>query len=366
MDALRRLMSGDDEGHEALRAAATLLIGTGLLMLFVRYGGGELGETWSDLALLIVLLVPTLVLLGLGFAGFAAAGPRPWQAVPIVFGLLLLPLVLYQFIELLNGDTSSSLNTFWIWAVVAAASLFAGLVAGVRFALLLGGIAILISLLGLTDEILPDGLLGDLGTFRGVCMIITALLVALAFLVFRRDPVLGGRKGGELLTAAGIAFVTGAALVSVTELAGSVAPVPVGGVGEASLFWDTVLLVGSLLLIVAGSRFDARGPGYVGAFGLFAFILIAGFDLDDSSPEASILGWPLVLVLLGAAAAAVSFIPSVPLGPGRRPAPGETAVHEPPTTATPAPPPAGEPPPPTDPGTPGTPTDRPPEEPPPR
>ncbi len=123
------------------------------------------------------------------------------------------------------------------------------------------------------------------------------------------------------------------------------------------MLWDTVLLVGSLALIVAGTRFDARGPGYVGAFGLLLFILIAGFDLDDVTPEPSVLGWPLLLLAAGAVATAVSLVPGIPLGPRRREeAPGQattaghepasggaTAVHEPPPGQ--APPPPHEPPP---------------------
>ena len=122
------------------------------------------------------------------------------------------------------------------------------------------------------------------------------------------------------------------------------------------MLWDTVLLVGSLALIFAGTRFDARGPGYVGAFGLLLFILIAGFDLDDVTPEPSVLGWPLLLLAAGAVATAVSLVPGIPLGPRRREAPGQattaghepapggaTAVHEPPPGQ--APPPPHEPPP---------------------
>jgi len=46
----------------------------------------------------------------------------------------------------------------------------------------------------------------------------------------------------------------------------------------------------------------------VGAVGLTIFVVIVGLDLDDSSPAGKILGWPLVLLILAAAALAASVL----------------------------------------------------------
>jgi hypothetical protein len=119
--------------------------------------------------------------------------------------------------------------------------------------------------------------------------------------------------------------------------------------------------VGSVLLIAFGARFRVRGPVYVGGIGLFLFALLVGLDLDSDSPEGKVLGWPLVLLLLGLAAFIVSVIPGLRLGslgidrlergggppsgpapPGRAPgAPRPPAGAPPPPTGTP---PSGTPP----------------------
>ena len=106
-----------------------------------------------------------------------------------------------------------------------------------------------------------------------------------------------------------------------------------GGFAEPSLFWDIVLLLGSLALVVFGVFFRVRGPAYVGAIGLTIFIVIVGLDLDDSSPSGSLLGWPLVLLILAAAALAASVLMPRREGVATTPA------------APPPPPPAGPPPP---------------------
>lgn len=334
MDQMKRLLAGDDEGREAVRAVAALLVGLGFAMLVIRKSG-SLGEHWGDFPLLIALLIPAAALYGAGFTASQVTGPRPWQPVAIVFGLFFIAASLYQLVELLGGSPDSPLNTFWIFAVLAGAAFLAGFRADVRFALLAGGISVLISLLGLFDELLPNGLVGDIGTFRGICMLITIGLGGFGFLLIRRDPLAGGRRGGELLTSAGIAFVLGAGFASASGLGSAFVPTPFGtsatapASGNASLFWDLVLLAGSIVLIVAGARFDARGPCYVGAVGLLTFLLVAGFDLDDPTPEPSLLGWPLVLLVAGALAFALSIQGAVKLGPRQRAAPGEaTAVHD--------------------------------------
>jgi hypothetical protein len=46
----------------------------------------------------------------------------------------------------------------------------------------------------------------------------------------------------------------------------------------------------------------------VGAVGIATFVLLVGTDLDDSSPEGSVVGWPLILLLGAALAIAASFM----------------------------------------------------------
>jgi len=384
MERLRELLAIDDDTpRRGLRLLAGLLLVLGMMLVFVRRS--SLGDRWGDLPLLLVLLAPCVFFYGIGLlAAREDAQTRGWESVYVVAGLLLIPLVGFQFLELIDGDENAPLNSAWIFGLTAAAGVAAGLLAGVRFALLAAGLAAIIVWLAIFDEVLEDGVAGDIGTFRGLMVLIALILLASAFLLLRRDsrgglgdrverhgegalagpgegprgggvlgrfaelgrPLdLGVARGSELVTAAGVAAVTAGAIsvARVTALVPFGEPPPF----EASLFWDLELLVVSLALIAFAAWSGTRGPGYVGAFGLLFFITIVGLDLDDDSPEGSLLGWPLILLVLGALAFVASLVPGLGTDRfGRRgggdgpaaPAPGTVPAAPP---AGPAAPPAG-------------------------
>jgi hypothetical protein len=367
MQGFRPVFETDDEGRHALRTLGGILLGTAMLLIFIRRSA--LGDAWGDFALFLVLLAPCVFLYGAALLGYLSVPEgRVWQSVYATFGILLIPLVLFQFIVLVDGNTDAPLNTAWIFLVTAVAGAAATLIGNVRYGLLLGSIALIFSWLGLWDEILSDGLTGDFGTFRGLLMIIAAALVAGAVGLYLFDRVRGIGWGSELVTGAGIAAVLGAGLISFTGF-GDVPvtpPTPTLGGGdvvetesagaEPSLLWDTVLLIVSLLLIAYGSWVGRRGPAYVGGIGLLLFIILAGLDLDADDPEGTILGWPLLLLLLGLAAVVVSAIPGLRIGSWGlerfraqdEPAPPARPGGAPPPPRPPAgtPPSSGQPPPP--------------------
>jgi hypothetical protein len=314
VELLTRLQANDDGRTEALRALGGLLLGTGVLVLLMRRS--SLDNPWGDLPRLVAWLVPAAVLYGGGVLCARAAGARAWHAVWVVFGLVFVYGTLIQFLALIEGDPDAPLNTAWTLGVVAAAGVAAAVIAKVRFGWLVAGLALAIAWLAVWDEVLADGVGADAGTFRGLCMLAALLLVAAGWFIERR-----GREGvesAELVTAAGVIFLLGAAFVSLSSVTGGLfaptgvptaagVPAPAGG-AEASLFWDVVLLGGSILSIAAGNLVASRGPVYVGAVGILAFVLIVGLDLDDETPAGKILGWPLVLLALAAAAVLASIV----------------------------------------------------------
>ncbi len=117
-------------------------------------------------------------------------------------------------------------------------------------------------------------------------MIAAIGLVAGAWMIERR-----GRErseAAELVTAAGLIFLLGAGLVSLAGAA-RLALLTLRSRARAallkpSLFWDLVLLVGSIALVAVGSFARLRGTVYVGAAGILTFVFLVGFDLDDDSP----------------------------------------------------------------------------------
>jgi hypothetical protein len=348
VNELRRLFA-PDEGRDMLRALGGLLLGTALLLWFIRKSSTDLGEPWGDFALLVVLLVPCAFLYAIGLLGrFSTGALAPWASVYLVFALVFVPLVLFQFVELVDGDTGAPLNVFWIFLVTAAAAGAAALLAGVRYQLLLGSIALIVSWSALWDEII--GLGDSLGTYRGLLIILSALLLGGAVGLYLLDREGGLGRPSELVTGAGISAVTGAGGISflVVFSEATLTGLPVA---RPSTLWNLVLLVVALLLILGGTRFGFRGPAYVGAIGLFIFVFVVGLDFRSDDPDNSLVGWPLVLLILGAIAFAVSMIPGlkidVPLGRrGGPPSPGPPSPPPPsPGRPPPGPPPPGPPPP---------------------
>jgi len=327
---LSRLFSPDDT-RDALRNLGGLLIGIGLFMVFIRKSSDALGGTWADWGLFGILLIAFAFLYGVGLVGrLSTPVLRPWESAYMVFGVLLAPFLLLQFVTAVNGTPGASLNIFWIFLVTLALGKVASLFAGVRYGLLLASLAAIVSWSALWNKILSTGLLNHYGIYRGLLLILAALLVTGAFAVYHADRSgwvrrLGGVEGErELACSRGNEIVTGAAVAAV--IAGSLSLTKVFAspffalpTADSSLFWEIVLLVVSLAALGYGSWLGTRGTVYVGALGIVFFLVIAGADLNDSTPEGKIVGWPLVLLTVGAAAFVASLLPQVKL-PDVRPA----------------------------------------------
>ena len=173
----------------------------------------------------LVLAIPAAYLYGAIFTRPQTGELRVWQVVHGTFGLIFVPLALFQLIDVLGGS-ASPLNTFWIFGVTAALGFYAGAVAGVRVQLLLGSIALIISWSALWDEILADGIGAHYGIYRGLLGLLSIGLLAGALSVWRNNPGgdqvaasatrpagdLGLWKASELLTGAGIAAVLACSL----------------------------------------------------------------------------------------------------------------------------------------------------------
>ena len=84
--------------------------------------------------LFVTLLIITVFLYGVGLVGrLSTPTLRAWQSVYVVFGILLIPFMLFQFIQAVGGNAGSDLNLFWVLLVTAGAAGFAALVADVQY-----------------------------------------------------------------------------------------------------------------------------------------------------------------------------------------------------------------------------------------
>lgn len=321
---MRNLVKPDDS-RDLLRALGALLLGVGVLVLSVRKddpSGFVENEGWGHVPLFFVYLVAAIVLFGGALSTVRETrGLRPWQAVASVFGLLFVPLALSEFVSAVDGNPDAPMNVFWIAGVTAALAAVAGLWAGVRFQLLLGGLALLVAYLAFFEEVLTDGVFGDLETLRGL-LIAYAVVLAIAGVVLWRRSEDGLVRGSELLTAAGIAAVGATLVISLTGPLGEglEGAFPVGGEvsdgDNPTALWDVAGLLVSLLLIASGALIGTRGPVYVGAIGLLLFALVVGQNLDAASGEREngFFWWPFILLALGVGAILASFLKEASLG----------------------------------------------------
>ena len=121
-----------------------------------------------------------------------------------VFGILVAPWMLLQFIEAVGGSPGASLNIVWVFAVTAGLGVGAALLAGLRYGLLLASLSVIVSWSALWDKILSDGIGQHFGIYRGLLIILAGLLFAAAFAAWRLNPVEGRGRANEIVTGAAV------------------------------------------------------------------------------------------------------------------------------------------------------------------
>jgi hypothetical protein len=319
--------------RDALRLVGATMVATGALALFVRK---NFQESWAAFPRLLVLAIPCALLYGLGTGMIRigrsdddGAGISAWRAAALVFGLILIPFTLSQLVDVLGGDPDKSGHTAWVFAATAAAGAYAALVHGLRWGALFGGLALIVSWIALWDALVEP----SATAIRWLFLIVAGGLAAAAF----RLDADGQRIRPELVTAAGIAALA-AGLTGLISL-----PAQLIGAGVAEAFgaepdlsgvqqqqeWDVFLLVLALGLFWYGARAAWRGPVYVGALALLAFILSIGIEVarifDGEAPSGDLMGWPLLLLLLGGAALAAGLYGGGAATPPRPDPPAEPA-----------------------------------------
>jgi hypothetical protein len=318
-----------DPRGDWLRMLGGVLFAVGAVILFARKGSDD----WAAFPLLIVVAVPCVVVFGLGAMGALAAGEvARWHAVLMVTGVLLSVLAFGQLWDLVGVNTDSSGCGFLTFACVAGLAAFASFGVGAAYQALLAALAGIAAWLFFFDMLLDEP---GITTFRWLLLVLCLAYAVLAFALRESEAP----QAPEFVTAAGIAGVT-VGLIGVIAGAGDA----FGGLffggetadGEGqSVLWDIWLLLISLGLVGYGAVVRARGPAYVGFVGLLAFAFAQGFEvnalLEGEEPDSSFVGWPLILLLIGAAGLAAGAIGRRPPPAGAR-VPAGTPPPEPETT----------------------------------
>ena len=305
-----------DPRGDWLRMIGGVLLVVGAVILFVRKT-----DDWAAFPLLLVVAIPCAVVFGLGaLAALATGAVARWHAVLMVAGVLLSIVAFGQLWDVVGVDTDSAGFGFLLFGCTAALAAFAAFRVGAAYQALLAALAWIAAWLFLFELILDDP---SGTTFRWLLLVLCVVYALMAFALQGRDAP----QASELATAAGIAGVLVGTIGVIDESGDAIAALffggaPEGGEGQ-SFVWDLFLLVFSVGLVAYGAAAHVRGPAYVGFVGLLAFAILQGAEisalLEGEEPDSSFVGWPLILLLIGAAALAAGIF-------GRKPPPAGARV----------------------------------------
>jgi len=354
------------------RSAGGVLLAVGAVALLARKSSHH---GWSHFELLLVVLIPAVALyaMALGGSGRGTDGEaQPWQTVLLVLAILLGPVAILEFLVWVGANTARHvLYEAGVFALTSVIAGYAARRARVPYAALLAGLALLVTWLLVWEEILGHP---SIGTYRWLLVVAAMLLLVLAGVLGRKGAI----GAGEIATAGGVAAVTAGVIgvivgllsaviggiASVFESStvstasgrhfsslsstlparvphlleahrrghaipfghlaqpGRIAPNPFGGIssglhsGLQHFGWDLYLLVISAALLWLGSRARIRGLGYVGGFGLLAFVLSVGDQVTriegGHTATHALVGWPLVLLVLGVVGLAAPMLKRAP------------------------------------------------------
>ena len=273
------------------------------LWLFVVVVEMRMDDPWSTGVLFIVAAFAAAVLVALAFA--ASEGDdasRPDVTILVVGGLSLAALAIGRLGDIVGGDdfvdTGGTLTL--LLALFTALAVFYERRTRLSVCVLLAALAGVGLVLEFVNWVFGAE---DIDTYR--------VLLAIVFVaLFAAGAMLPGRTGTMLVAAAGITVIASYYTFGITLLFGA---------GE-NLGWGWELITfleGVALAAYAATQLE-RGPGYLAFFVLLLFASTAaivgdggegGFIIDGDEatfdePEASLIGWPLVLLIATVAAAA--------------------------------------------------------------
>jgi hypothetical protein len=263
--------------------------------------------------------------------------PRAYQSVLYIATFFLALLTLINLADILGADDApnASGTVVWIGLVLVVLCVWFSVRRNSAIMTLLGAVTF-----GIVVEAFIDWVFDPHGvtTFRWILLVLIAAF-ALASLN-QRGP--RPRHGVQFVNAAGLAAV----VLALTFLFASFFQQFVFGASDRGAFdagtgWELVLLACGFGLVAYAGVDREPGPGYLGALVLALFAFIAG---QPGSGGASLIGWPIVLLLIAAALLVIGLRPSHPLPPAPdagappppppapMPTPTERLFSEPPTT----------------------------------
>jgi hypothetical protein len=294
--ALERLRPHPHRGD--VIAAGAVSLAAGVAMVNIRMDG-----TWGSGIHLVLTALAAALILGMGLlAPLESSDPRPYHSTLLVAGLLLADIALLRLADVLgaSGTGEGSGALFWTQLATGALAIHAARRANSSVCTLIAAVALGGAFLAFVDWVFdPHGIT----TFRWLLLVLALVYATASLNARQRRP----RHAVQLVDAAGLA---------VLALEGTWVLEALGSEGDGSFLpgwgWELFMLAASWGLLAYAAVDRERGPGYIGFVALAAYVYLAAFPGDAG---ASLIGWPIVLLLIGAAGLAVGLRPRRPLPP---------------------------------------------------
>lgn len=284
------------------QAAALAPAGLGLALLIIvveiRMDG-----PWASGVLFVVAAVAAAALLVLALAAADEDdGSRPEATILVVGGLALAGLAIGRLGDILGGDDFADSGGTLTLLLALFTVLAAFCAQRTRLS-----VCVLLAALGAAGFVLEfvNWVFGaeDIDTYR---VLLAVIFVAL----FAAGAMLPGRTGTMLVAAAGIIVIAGYYTFGFGLLFGAAENLGWG--------WELITLLQGIALAAYAATQLERGPGYLAFFVLLLFastaaivgdgvsgsLIIDGEEIPSDEPEASLIGWPIALLIATVAAAA--------------------------------------------------------------
>lgn len=283
-----------------LIASGAVLVTIGIALEELRLAD-KLATGWH----LAILALGAALILALGLQARTEGGAPPaFQSVLLVCGLLLTPAALLTLADVLGADFSGNFPAgalVWTSLIWAGLALWPATTKGSSICALIAAFAVAVATLMFVKWAFDAD---SSTTYRWLLLWLALTYVVFSLLLRGTAP----RHSEQLANAAGLAILA----IGLTGVAGifGLFPDVVGGPSLPN-GWEFVVLVAGCGLVAYGAVDRAPGPAYVGVANLLAFIVAAG----TGQIGATLLYWPLMLLLLGLGTMAVALRPASPLPP---------------------------------------------------
>jgi hypothetical protein len=303
-------------------AAGAVVLAAAIYVLEIRFR-----DTWgAGIHLVYAGLAFGLVAVMAVTAPMEGDRPRAYQSVLYVAAFALALVFLANLADVL-GSNGGSGTRVWVGLLLGALAAWFSVRRNSAVMTLLAAITYGVVVLSFVDWVFnPSGV----RTSRWILLVLIIGYAAAS--LSQRGP--RPRHSVQFVNAAGLAAIGVAVTFLIQNLFGGLVKEFHTGAGTG---WELVLLACGFGLIAYSAVDREPGPGYLGVAVLLSFVWLAGQrDFDG----ASLIGWPILLVIMAAVMLVIGLRPSRPLPPSPDaggpppppPAPIPVAPADPPTT----------------------------------